>query len=130
MAATVTVLGVFWAPVMALVSDVAEANGVDQAHAAALMNLGWAAGQIVGSAGAGAAGKAFGDGVPTLAGAGLVPADAARAARRSGRRSPSRDRLIQARLPPNLNKNRAVGKNTPVSNDFSPTPPVRPSVGG
>jgi MFS family permease len=71
MIATLTVLGVFWAPVMALVSDVADANGVDQAHAAALMNLGWAAGQIVGSAGAGAAGKAFGDGVPTLAGAGL-----------------------------------------------------------
>ena len=59
-------LGVFWAPVMALVSDVAEAQGIDQAHAAALMNLSWAAGQIVGSAGSGAAGKAFGNGVPTL----------------------------------------------------------------
>ena len=44
-------LGVFWAPVMALVADVAEANGIDQAHAAALMNLAWAAGQIIGSAG-------------------------------------------------------------------------------
>jgi predicted MFS family arabinose efflux permease len=67
MIVTVTALGIFWAPVMALVSDVAEANGIDQAHAAALMNLAWAAGQIVGSAGAGATGKAFGDGVPTLA---------------------------------------------------------------
>ena len=59
-------LGVFWAPVMALVSDVADAQGIDQAHAAALMNLSWAAGQIVGSAGSGAAGKVFGNGVPTL----------------------------------------------------------------
>ncbi|MCL2419030.1 MAG: MFS transporter [Conexibacteraceae bacterium] len=61
------VLGVFWAPAMALVSDAAEAHGIDQGHAAALMNLAWAAGQIVGSAGAGAAGKAFGDAVPVLA---------------------------------------------------------------
>jgi MFS family permease len=67
MVVTATVLGVFWAPVMALVSDVAEAHGIDQAHAAALMNLAWAAGQIVGSAGGGATGKAFGDIFPTLA---------------------------------------------------------------
>ena len=60
-------LGVFWAPVMALVADVAEAHGIDQAHAAALMNLAWAAGQIIGSAGSGAAGRAFGNGAPTLA---------------------------------------------------------------
>ena len=60
-------LGVFWAPVMALVADVAERHGLDQAHAAALMNLSWAAGQIIGSAGSGAAGKAFGNGAPTLA---------------------------------------------------------------
>ena len=63
---TAVPLGVFWAPVMALVSDVADAQGIDQAHAAALMNLSWAAGQIVGSAGSGAAGKVFGNGVPTL----------------------------------------------------------------
>jgi MFS family permease len=65
--ATAAPLGVFWAPVMALVADVAEAQGIDQAHAAALMNLSWAAGQIVGSAGGGATGRAFGDGAPTLA---------------------------------------------------------------
>ena len=64
---TMIPLGVFWAPVMALVSDVAERHGIDQAHAAGLMNLAWAAGQIVGSAGSGAAAKAFGDAVPTLA---------------------------------------------------------------
>lgn len=64
---TTVPLGVFWAPVMALVADVAEAHGIDQAHAAALMNLSWAAGQIIGSAGSGAAGKAFGNAAPTLA---------------------------------------------------------------
>ena len=67
MVVTATVLGVFWAPVMALVADVAEAHRIDQAHAAALMNLAWAGGQIVGSAGSGAIGKAFGDAGPTLA---------------------------------------------------------------
>ncbi len=64
---TVATLGVFWAPVMALLADVAERYGIDQAHAAALMNLAWAAGQIVGAAGGGAAAKGFGDLVPTLA---------------------------------------------------------------
>lgn len=59
-------LGVFWAPVMALLADVAERYGVDQAHAAALMNLAWAAGQIVGAVGSGAASSSFGDAAPTL----------------------------------------------------------------
>jgi len=52
--------------VMALLADVAERHGIDQAHAAALMNLAWAAGQIVGAAGAGAAAKSFGDAAPSL----------------------------------------------------------------
>jgi MFS family permease len=64
-------LGVFWAPVMALVSDIAEAQEIDQAHAAALMNLAWAAGQLVGSAGSGAAAKSLGNAGPTLAVSGL-----------------------------------------------------------
>jgi MFS family permease len=64
-------LGVFWAPVMALVSDIAETNEIDQAHAAALMNLAWAAGQLVGSAGAGATAKSLGNLAPTLAVSGL-----------------------------------------------------------
>jgi len=64
---TSTALGVFWAPVMALVSDVAERHSVDQAHAAALMNLAWAAGQIVGAAGSGVSAKALGDAAPTVA---------------------------------------------------------------
>ncbi len=74
MIAIATVLGVFWAPVMALVADVAEANGIDQAHAAALMNLAWAGGQIVGSAGGGATATAVNDAFPTLFIAGLCAA--------------------------------------------------------
>ncbi|HEX3803291.1 MAG TPA: MFS transporter [Solirubrobacteraceae bacterium] len=66
MVATAAILGIFWAPVMALLSDLAEAHRIDQGHAAALMNLAWAAGQIIGSGGGGAVGKAFGDGAPML----------------------------------------------------------------
>lgn len=65
------VLGCFWAPAMALLSDVSERFGIDQAHAAALMNLGWAAGLIVGALGGGATGKAYGDDFPALVTAGL-----------------------------------------------------------
>ena len=65
------VLGAFWAPAMALLSDVAERYGIDQAHGAALMNLAWAAGQIAGAAGGGAAAKGFGDLAPTAFTSGL-----------------------------------------------------------
>jgi MFS family permease len=65
------VLGAFWAPAMALLSDVSERYGIDQAHAAALMNLAWAAGQIVGAAGGGATAKAFGDSFPAVLTAGV-----------------------------------------------------------
>jgi MFS family permease len=57
-------IGVFWAPAMAMLSDAAEAYGLDQGLAAALMNLAWAGGQIIGSGGGGAVAKAAGDGVP------------------------------------------------------------------
>jgi MFS family permease len=70
-AITVGATGGLWAPAMAMVSDAAEASGVDQALAAALMNIGWAGGQILGSAGGGAAAKAVGDAVPTATAAGL-----------------------------------------------------------
>ena len=72
--ATATTLGAFWAPAMAMLSDAAEAFGLDQALAAALMNLAWAGGQIVGSGAGGAVAKAAGDTVPTLATAGLCGA--------------------------------------------------------
>jgi len=65
--ATVAVLGVFWVPVMALLADLAERQGIDQAHAAAFMNLAWAGGQIVGAAGGGAGAKGYGDLAPTVA---------------------------------------------------------------
>lgn len=69
--AIATTLGAFWAPAMALLSDAAEASRLDQALAAALMNLAWAGGQILGSGAGGALAKAAGDGVPMAACAGL-----------------------------------------------------------
>jgi predicted MFS family arabinose efflux permease len=68
---TLCATGGLWAPAMAMLSDAAEARGLDQALAAALMNLAWAAGQVLGSAGGGAAAKAVGDGLPTATAAGL-----------------------------------------------------------
>jgi MFS family permease len=64
-------LGAFWAPAMAMLSDVGERFGLDQGLAAALMNLAWAGGQIIGSGGSGAVAKAAGDFLPTAAVAGL-----------------------------------------------------------
>ena len=58
--ATATTLGAFWAPAMALLSDAAEARGLDQGLAAALMNIAWAGGQILGSGVGGAIAKAAG----------------------------------------------------------------------
>jgi MFS family permease len=57
-------LGAFWAPAMALLADAADSFGLDQGLAAGLMNLAWAAGQIVGGVGGGAIAKAAGDGLP------------------------------------------------------------------
>ena len=88
---TFSMLGVFWAPVMALVADVAEANGVDQAHAAALMNLAWSAGQIVGSGVGGATAKAFGDAAPTLGVTALCLLTLAGLRRPSTARGPARE---------------------------------------
>ncbi len=64
-------LGAFWAPAMAMLSDAAERTGLDQGLAAALMNLAWAGGQIVGSGGGGAVAKSAGDAVPMVAVAAL-----------------------------------------------------------
>jgi MFS family permease len=57
-------LGTFWAPAMALLSDAADAQGMSQGYAMALINLAWAAGQIAGAGGGGALAKAAGDGLP------------------------------------------------------------------
>jgi predicted MFS family arabinose efflux permease len=59
-------LGTFWAPAMALLSDAAEAGGLQQGLAFALMNLAWASGQVAGSAGGGALAKLTSDAVPLL----------------------------------------------------------------
>jgi predicted MFS family arabinose efflux permease len=72
----------FWAPALALLSDAAEALGLDQGLAAALVNIAWAAGQIAGSGVGGATAKAAGDGVPTFVAAGLCVATFAELARR------------------------------------------------
>jgi MFS family permease len=56
-------LGGFWAPAMALLSDAAERQGLDYGLAAALMNLAWASGQIIGSGAGGAVANVAGDGL-------------------------------------------------------------------
>jgi len=67
-------LATFWAPTMAMLSDSAEAHGLEQGFAGALSNLGWAAGQVIGSGGGGAAAKSGGDGLPTHVTAALCAA--------------------------------------------------------
>ena len=67
-------LGTFWAPAMAMLADAATAHGLDQALAAALMNLAWAAGQILGSGVGGALAKAAGDALPMLLAAAICAA--------------------------------------------------------
>ncbi len=59
-----TSLGSFWAPAMAWMSDAAEGQRLDQGLAAALMNLAWAAGQVVGSAAGGGLASRTGDELP------------------------------------------------------------------
>jgi MFS family permease len=67
-------LGSFWAPAMAMLADAAEAGGLSQGYAMALINLAWAAGQIVGAAGGGALAKVTGDAVPFVISAVLCAA--------------------------------------------------------
>jgi MFS family permease len=74
--ALASALGACWAPAMAMLADAGDALGLDQGLAAALMNLAWAGGQIVGAAGGGALAKLSGDGAPTIAAAALCGATA------------------------------------------------------
>jgi predicted MFS family arabinose efflux permease len=62
----VTALGAAWTPAMALLSDLSEAVGLDQALGAGLMNVAWAAGQIIGSGGSGAVAQLTDNTVPTV----------------------------------------------------------------
>lgn len=72
--ATAAGLGAFWAPAMAMLSDAAEELRLDQALAAALMNLAWAVGAIIGETGGGAIAKSAGDGLPMYLVGGLCAA--------------------------------------------------------
>lgn len=54
----------FWAPAMALLSDAADASGLAQGFAAALINMAWALGQMAGAGAGGGLAKAAGDALP------------------------------------------------------------------
>ena len=88
--AIATTLSAFWAPAMAWLSDAGEARGLEQGLAAALMNLAWAGGQILGSGVGGAVAKSAGDGVPTVAVAGLCALTLAILSARTALRAPAR----------------------------------------
>ena len=57
----VAALGMFWAPATALLSESSESAGLDQGFAFGLMNLAWAAGQVVGGAAGGSLADATAD---------------------------------------------------------------------
>ena len=58
--------GSFWTPAMALLSDEAEALGLQYAYAFALINLAWAPGQALGAVGGGGLAEVTSDAVPYL----------------------------------------------------------------
>jgi MFS family permease len=64
--------GLCFTPALALLSDAAEASGLHQGLAAGLINVAWAAGQVLGSVGAGATASAAGDALPCLVVAGML----------------------------------------------------------
>jgi predicted MFS family arabinose efflux permease len=58
--------GSFWTPAMALLSDEAEARGLQYAYAFALINIAWAPGQALGAVGGGSLAELTSDTVPYL----------------------------------------------------------------
>ncbi len=60
------VIGLLWAPAMAMLSDGAEAVGLEQGLAFGLMNLTWAVGQSLGDVGSARLAQATGDEAPYL----------------------------------------------------------------
>jgi MFS family permease len=72
--AVAAALGTFWAPSIAMLSDAAEAGGLEQGFAAALVNMAWAGGQTLGSGAGGAVAKVAGDGLPMAGTAALAVA--------------------------------------------------------
>ncbi len=67
-AIVVAVVGMafFWAPAMALLSDAADATGLDQGFAFGVVNLAWAGGEVVGASGGAALADARSDALPYL----------------------------------------------------------------
>src|SRR3989440_3038021 len=63
--------GSFWTPALSMVTDAAEARGLDYGHAFALVNIAWAPGQAGGSAVGGAVASASSDAVSYLGLAGI-----------------------------------------------------------
>jgi predicted MFS family arabinose efflux permease len=61
------VIGLLWAPAMSMLSDGADAIGLEQGLAFGLMNLTWATGQSIGDVGGARLGEAAGDEVAYLA---------------------------------------------------------------
>ncbi len=59
--------GSFWTPAMSMITDEAEARGLDYGYAFALVNLAWAPGQAGGAAVGGAVASATSDAVPYFA---------------------------------------------------------------
>ena len=59
-------VGILWAPALALLSDVADSHGIAQGLAFSLVNLAWAAGQTLGSAGSARLAQTAGDAAPFL----------------------------------------------------------------
>src|SRR4051794_9041059 len=68
------VIGLLWAPSMAMLSDGAEGIGLEQGLAFGLMNLTWATGQSIGDIGGARLGQAAGDEVAYLLLSGLCVA--------------------------------------------------------
>ncbi len=67
-------VGLLWAPSMAMLSDGAEALGLEQGLAFGLMNLTWATGQTLGDLGGARLGQAAGDALPYLLGSAICAA--------------------------------------------------------
>ena len=59
-------LGMLWAPAMALLSDGAESRGLDVALGFGLANMAWGTGAVIGASGGGALAKATADAAPYL----------------------------------------------------------------
>ena len=74
--AAAPLLGMLWAPAMALLSDGAEARGLDVALGFGLANLAWGMGAAIGASGGGALAKLTTDAAPYLVVAALALATA------------------------------------------------------